>query len=69
MSAISVPVSSELPGGAVMPASRLLNAYLTEAKYESVRMLRAPAFDAPCSCRRGISRWANLPRHLCTGPW
>jgi ABC-2 type transport system permease protein len=47
MSAISVPVSSELPGGAVMPASRLLNAYLTEAKYETIRMLRTPAFAIP----------------------
>jgi ABC-2 type transport system permease protein len=47
MSAISVPVLSELPGGAVMPASRLLNAYLTEAKYETIRMLRTPAFAIP----------------------
>jgi ABC-2 type transport system permease protein len=47
MSAISVQVSSELPAGAVMPASRLLNAYLTEAKYETVRMLRTPAFAIP----------------------
>jgi ABC-2 type transport system permease protein len=30
-----------------MPAGRLLRAYLTEAKYESVRMLRAPAFAIP----------------------
>jgi ABC-2 type transport system permease protein len=47
MSAISVQVSSELPGGRVMPRSRLLNAYLTEAKYETVRMLRTPAFAIP----------------------
>ena len=47
MSAISVQVSSELPGGAVMPARRLLNAYLTEAKYETARMLRTPAFAIP----------------------
>jgi ABC-2 type transport system permease protein len=47
MSAISVPVSSELPAGAVMPASRLFRAYLTEAKYETVRMLRTPAFAIP----------------------
>jgi len=47
MSAISVPVSSELPAGAVMSPSRLLNAYLTEAKYETVRMLRTPAFAIP----------------------
>jgi len=30
-----------------MPGSKLLRAYLTEAKYESVRMLRAPAFAIP----------------------
>ena len=47
MSAISVQVSSELSGGAVMPARRLLKAYLTEAKYETVRMLRTPAFAIP----------------------
>jgi ABC-2 type transport system permease protein len=47
MSAISVPVSSELPGGALMPASRLFRAYLTEAKYETVRMFRTPAFAIP----------------------
>ncbi|HKV61484.1 MAG TPA: ABC transporter permease [Candidatus Acidoferrum sp.] len=47
MSAISVQVPSELPVGAVMPASRLLKAYLTEAKYETVRMLRTPAFAIP----------------------
>jgi len=47
MSAISVQVSRELPGGAVMPARRLLNAYLTEARYETVRMLRTPAFSIP----------------------
>ncbi len=32
---------------AVMPLSRLLRAYAVEAKYESLRMLRAPAFAAP----------------------
>lgn len=47
MSAISVQVSSELPAVAVMPASRLFRAYLTEAKYETVRMLRTPAFAIP----------------------
>jgi ABC-2 type transport system permease protein len=30
-----------------MPGSRLWRAYLTEAKYECVRMLRAPAFAIP----------------------
>lgn len=30
-----------------MPVSRLLHAYLTEARYETVRMLRTPAFAIP----------------------
>jgi ABC-2 type transport system permease protein len=30
-----------------MPAGRLFRAYLTEAKYESIRALRAPAFAIP----------------------
>jgi ABC-2 type transport system permease protein len=47
MSAISIQVSSELPAGAVMPTSRLWNAYFTEAKYETIRMLRTPAFAIP----------------------
>jgi ABC-2 type transport system permease protein len=33
--------------GAIMPASRVLRAYLIEAKYESLRMLRSPAFGIP----------------------
>jgi ABC-2 type transport system permease protein len=42
----------EIPGGRAstnraMPIGRLLNAYLTEARYESVRMLRSPAFGLP----------------------
>jgi ABC-2 type transport system permease protein len=47
MSAISVQVSSEFSRGAVMPARRLMKAYLTEAKYETVRMFRTPAFAIP----------------------
>jgi ABC-2 type transport system permease protein len=31
----------------VMPAGRLLRAYFTDAKYEALRMLRAPAFAIP----------------------
>ena len=30
-----------------MPLERVARAYFTEAKYESLRMLRAPAFAAP----------------------
>src|ERR1035438_6949587 len=33
-----------------MPAGRVLNAYFTEAKYETVRMLRTPAFGIPFLC-------------------
>ena len=47
MSAISVQVRDEFTGRAAMPARRLLNAYFTEAKYETVRMLRTPAFAIP----------------------
>jgi ABC-2 type transport system permease protein len=47
----SVTPARSLEAGIVrsadMPAARLWRAYLTEAKYESVRMLRAPAFAIP----------------------
>ncbi len=33
--------------GVTMSTGRLLNAYLTEAKYECIRMLRSPAFAGP----------------------
>jgi ABC-2 type transport system permease protein len=39
--------SDELARGTTMPAGRLVRAYLTEAKYETVRMLRTPAFAIP----------------------
>jgi ABC-2 type transport system permease protein len=35
------------PGAATMPAGRLFRAYLSEAKYESIRMLRSPGFAGP----------------------
>jgi ABC-2 type transport system permease protein len=47
MSAISVQLSNPLAGGALMPRKRLLRAYFTEAKYETVRMFRTPAFAIP----------------------
>ena len=37
----------EVAAGAVMNRSRVLRAYRTEAKYESLRMLRLPAFAGP----------------------
>jgi ABC-2 type transport system permease protein len=36
-----------LASGASMPASRLVHAYYTEAKYEFLKMLRTPAFAVP----------------------
>jgi ABC-2 type transport system permease protein len=36
-----------LPNDAPMPLERLLRAYFTDAKYEALRMLRAPAFAIP----------------------
>jgi hypothetical protein len=47
MSAISVQLSNQTAGGVSMPPRRLLRAYLIEAKYETVRMLRTPAFAIP----------------------
>lgn len=35
------------PAAPAMPAGRLLNAYWTDARYEFLRMLRAPAFAIP----------------------
>jgi ABC-2 type transport system permease protein len=45
----------QIPGGRAvtnraMPAGRVLNAYLTEAKYETIRMLRSPGFGLPFLC-------------------
>lgn len=39
--------SVTMPGEAPMPFERLLHAYFTDAKYEALRMLRAPAFAIP----------------------
>jgi ABC-2 type transport system permease protein len=51
MNTVSLEAGLETRSGIVrsnsMPAGRLWRAYLTEAKYESVRMLRAPAFAIP----------------------
>lgn len=44
MSATALKVVAGLSDSSVMPAGRVLRAYLTEAKYESLRMLRAPSF-------------------------
>jgi ABC-2 type transport system permease protein len=38
---------SQPAGGALTPATRRLRPYLIEAKYESLRMLRSPAFAVP----------------------
>jgi len=47
MQARSFENGSAVAGSAGMPAGRLWHAYLTEARYESLRMLRAPAFAIP----------------------
>jgi len=47
--AIEMP-SSRLTTNRAMPFGRLLNACLTEAKYETLRMLRTPAFGIPFLC-------------------
>jgi ABC-2 type transport system permease protein len=47
MNATTFALSRELPRALAMPLARLFRAYLTEAKYESIRALRAPAFAIP----------------------
>ena len=47
MNATTFELSRELPRTSAMPIGRLFRAYLTEAKYESIRALRAPAFAIP----------------------
>ncbi len=47
MSAASAAVPIEMPNTATMPRSRLAGAYLAEARYETVRMLRTPSFAIP----------------------
>ena len=44
MSATALKVAAGLPRSSAMPPGRVLRAYLTEAKYECLRMLRAPSF-------------------------
>ena len=47
MSATPLETGSGLTLEMAMPAGRLVRAYITEAKYETVRMLRTPAFAIP----------------------
>ena len=47
MNASTFTLGRELPRTSAMPIARLFRAYLTEAKYESIRALRAPAFAIP----------------------
>jgi ABC-2 type transport system permease protein len=47
MSVTSLAVENDRPHSMVMSNARLRNAYLTEAKYECLRALRAPAFAIP----------------------
>ena len=45
--ALAQTKTSDVVSSPAMPLSRLLRAYAIEAKYESLRMLRAPAFAGP----------------------
>lgn len=47
MQALSSLSLVDLQTGAAMPLMRVLRAYAAEAKYESLRMLRSPAFAIP----------------------
>ena len=47
MSAASAVLTTAFNGSATMSRRRLLGAYLAEARYETVRMLRTPAFAIP----------------------
>ncbi len=47
MSTTSLPFNTDLARVSLMPKGRLLRAYLTEAKYEFVRMLRTPGYAVP----------------------
>ena len=47
MSTTTYPIESNLVRSEVMSSSKLRHAYLTEAKYEILRALRAPAFSIP----------------------
>lgn len=47
MSTAAVEVGGALAGNRTMPFDRLMRAYLVEAKYETLRMLRSPGFAIP----------------------
>ena len=48
MNPVLAPIeTSEAVGSKAMPSGRVLRAYAVEAKYESLRMMRTPAFLAP----------------------
>ncbi len=47
MSTTAIQIESSFPRNDAMPVSRQIHAYLTEAKYETLRMLRSPAFGIP----------------------
>lgn len=47
MEPFAIPMGVALPGRPTMTLRRVLFAYIEEAKYEAVRMLRSPAFAFP----------------------
>lgn len=50
MSATTLEMGSSRVTNRAMPANRLAGAFFTEAKYETLRMLRSPAFAVPFLC-------------------
>ena len=47
MNALAVSDSPTLSPGGLMSIRRILHAYVTEIKFESLRMLRSPGFSIP----------------------
>jgi len=47
MSTATLEMTNQIPSATTMPLSRVLHIYLTEAKYETLRMLRSPGFAIP----------------------
>ena len=59
---ITAPATSA--AAPAMPMARVLRAYFTDAKFEALRMLRAPAFaipflviPVPCTRSRSTGQW------------
>ena len=71
MSTTSVAIRKDWMRSDAMTGEQLWRAYLTEAKYESIRMLRAPAFGLPMIALPVVLRSRNssntvIPRGIWT---